>query len=194
MRATQWTCWAMALLVSASPPARAQRQGSVSRVGGALARLQPGNRIRLHTRAQGWVEGHVESSSDPLVIMRTATTLTTFRAAETDSIFVRHSHARKGFLIGAASLSTPMATLGAALANACLWGNCSFPSHQSPVGTAVKAGLLGVLIGGAVGGAIGSASHHWSLAPLSPAQRVGLALARLGTGERVHPRKWYRAR
>lgn len=136
----------MALLVSASPPARAQRQDSVSRVGAALARLHPYDCIRVHSQ-QGWAEGVVERSSSSPVILRVDKTSSRVSATAIDSIFVGHSHAGKGALIGAAVTGILMAKLAGDL------------------GANPFEGLgLGAVPGALLGAIVGSTSHHWSLA------------------------------
>lgn len=141
-------------------PSQAQLQDSVSRIGAALARLQPESRIRVHTE-QGWVDGRVESSSSRLVLLRVGQTLTEVPGGRVDSVLVHHSGAGKGALIGALVLGVPTAILAGLLAANPLEG------PPGNTGDAIGAGLVGLVVGAVpgalVGGLIGSTSHHWSL-------------------------------
>lgn len=150
MRATRWTPWGIALLAVAPLPAYGQLQDSVSRVGTALAGLRYHSHIRVYTQTLGWVEGSVQISSSSVLNMlqEPGDTLRVFRAPQISSVFVRHSHAGRGALIGGAITGVGLGALSA------VYGNST--------GDVFGAAFVGMLPGILLGAIIGETSREWS--------------------------------
>ena len=149
------------LVTIASPLARAQEPDTLSaaqRAGVALARLEAGQRVRIHASGIGMVKGWVVSSSPDLVTLRTDGSRIEVPAPGVDSLWVRGgSHAGTGALIGGAVAGIGLGVLGAGLAG----------GNECSCGSAGGNFILGLAIGGAggalVGALIGAPFPKWQL-------------------------------
>ncbi len=123
----------------------------------ALARLQVGQRVRIRTGGDGFVQGWI-SNSPNLVTLRTADGSTIeVPAPGVDSLWVRGTHARTGALIGGAVAGIG---LGAFLAYHVNQNN-PYNARNTVAG---GLGLVGGGAGGAlVGALIGAAVPRWQL-------------------------------
>ena len=127
------------------------------RPGAAVARLQVGQRVRIHTVGDGFVQGWI-SNSPNLLTLRTADGSTIeVPAPGVDSLWVRSTRAGKGALIGGAVAGIGLAVFLASHAN-----------QDNPYNARnTAAGALGLVGGGAfgalVGATIGAGSPKWEL-------------------------------
>jgi len=148
---THFVILSMAVLGATLPDgAMAQVLGPQdSLVRAALARLQPGKGVRLHTTGLGRLEGKLASLTDSTVALGTTTGTTNVGLAGIDSLWQRGSWAGKGALAGA----LVGGVVGAA------WGAAGCDDACGPtyvITTAV--GALGGLVAGVL---IGSAIPRW---------------------------------
>jgi len=112
----------------------------------ALARLQPGKGIRVHTAGLGRLEGKFASLTDTTVALGTTTGPSRVAVAGIDSLWQRGSWAGKGALAGA----LVGGVVGAALGGAGCDDACG-PTYVITSGAGALAGLVaGVLIGSAI--------------------------------------------
>ena len=126
------------------------------RAGRALARLGAGQRVRIITREDEFVDGLVATTSPRLVSVRTDGSVIEIPVATVDSLWVeRGTHAGKGSLIGAVP---GLAFLGAVLVTS---GGPNGEARDIRNFAGAITGIL--LLGGgiAVGAIIGSLTPNW---------------------------------
>jgi len=128
------------------------------RAGRALVRLGAGQRVRIITRENAFVDGSVVTTSPRLVSVRTDGSVIDIPVPSVDSLWVeRGTHAGKGALIGAVP---GLVFLGAVLVTS---GGPNGEARDLRNFTGPITGLL--LLGGgiAVGAIIGAATPKWQL-------------------------------
>jgi len=147
------------LVTLASPLAQAQEPDTLTpaqRAGLALARLGAGQRVRIITREDEFVEGSVVTTSPRLVSVRTDGSVIDIPVPSVDSLWVkRGTHAGKGALIGAVP---GLVFLGAVLVTS---GGPAGEARDIRNFTGAITGLF--LLGGgvAVGAIIGAGTPKW---------------------------------
>ena len=147
--------------VALAPGLIAQEPDTLSpaqRAGRALARLGAGQRVRIITRENEFVDGLVVTTSRRLVSVRTDGSVIDIPVPSVDSLWVeRGTHAGKGALIGAVP---GLVFLGAVLVTS---GGPNGEARDLRNFTGAITGLL--LLGGgiAVGAIIGAATPKWQL-------------------------------
>jgi len=148
-------------LVAFAPGLIAQEPDTLSpaqRAGRALARLGAGQRVRIITRENEFVDGLVVTTSRRLVSVRTDGSVIDIPVPSVDSLWVeRGTHAGKGALIGAVP---GLAFLGAVLVTS---GGPNGEARDIRNFTGAITGLLLLAGGIAVGAIIGAATPKWQL-------------------------------
>jgi hypothetical protein len=139
------------LLGAIGPRVAAQGPGGQDtqwqRIAAALARLQPGRQISVHTTRFGRLEAQLVGSSETTVSLRVGGSATDVQLAEIDSLWLQGNHAGTGAIVGAATFGVLGALAGYAIA-----GTAESPQRTGPTvgGLAVGAAggaLLGAFIG-----------------------------------------------
>ena len=160
-----WSLYCGAVLVAGlvafAPGLIAQEPDTLSpaqRAGRALARLGAGQRVRIITRENEFVDGLVVTTSRRLVSVRTDGSVIDIPVPSVDSLWVeRGTHAGKGALIGAVP---GLAFLGAVLVTS---GGPNGEARDIRNFTGAITGLLLLAGGIAVGAIIGAATPKWQL-------------------------------
>ena len=126
----------------------------------AMARLEPGNSIRVHVIGQGWLTGSVTRNYVDSLVLSSDEQERVVPTASLDSVLVRHGHAGigagmgalVGMLVGAhAKCETPPATnLSDAVA-----------SIGPQLDCAAKHMMAGLAVGALIGAIIGGATASW---------------------------------
>lgn len=125
-----------------------------SLVGAALARLQPGKGIRLHTAGLGRLEGKFASLTDSTVTLGMAPGEMKVALAGIDSLWQRGSATGSGALLGGLTGGILLGGLGVAV---CSDYDCS----GGQVGAFAVGALVGFAGGAVVGGLIGATIPKW---------------------------------
>ncbi len=150
------------VLLALTTPTLTSAQGD-SIAMAAMARLQPGNSIRVHVIGQGWLNGSVTQNYVDSLVLSSDQHERVVPKVSLDSVLVRHGHAGIGAGVGAlvgmlvaanAKCETPPATnLSDAVASIGPQIDCGM-KHM-------MAGLaVGALIGAIIGGATASWEHR----------------------------------
>jgi len=145
----------VAVLVAALPQVSgAQVPGPQdSLVLAALARLQPGKGIRVHTAGLGRLQGKFASLTDTTVALGTTTGPRSVAVAGIDSLWQRGSAAATGALVGMVIGGVLIGVAGGELCKSFEGGDCT--------GSFVAGAAIGVAGGALVGGVIGALIPTW---------------------------------
>jgi hypothetical protein len=120
-------------------------------IAAALARLQPGRQIRVHTTRLGRLEASLIGSSDTTVSL--GGSATDIPITEIDSLWLRGNHAGTGAIVGAATFGVLGALAGYAIA-----GTAESPQRTGPTVAGLAIGVAG---GALLGAFIGLLSPKW---------------------------------
>jgi hypothetical protein len=149
-----------------SPRLAAQALDTLSaaqRAGLALVRLGAGQRVRIHAKGVGLVDGLVLSSSPSLVTLRAEGSSIEVPAGALDSLWEPEgSHAGAGARIGAAAGGVAGAVAGLVIGNGigATRGPCDGSCGAGPV---LLGGALGAAGGAVIGALFGAALPRWQL-------------------------------
>lgn len=150
-----WMC--VSVLTWGATPAYAQeRVGVTGEVSRALSALQPLKVVRLHTPADGRIEGHLVSVDGDSVVLLNAGKRRVLSTPELDSVWTRRGHAGHGALIGGAVGLGLGLLSGFAIKDLC---GSSDPCISAPP----VLGGGGLVAGGLVGLGVGLMIHSYSL-------------------------------
>jgi hypothetical protein len=122
-------------------------------IAAALARLQPGRQIRVHTSGLGRLQAPLINSSETTVSLRVGGSATDVQIAEIDSPWLQGNHAGTGAIVGAATFGVLGALAGYAIA-----GTAESPQRTGPTIGGLAIGAAG---GALLGAFIGLLSPKW---------------------------------
>lgn len=163
---------ALVLVVLFPMPSIASRpaQDPIQKRSKAIARLKPGNLVRVHAKSLGEIVGRYRSSTDDSLLISDGMGESSVPVVAIDAIWVRGRATWKGAKIGGIVGGAAGTILGIALAAACNSYQGIFGGRRSePCPEVIPVlGIVGAAAGGLVGAGLGTASPKWHRRYRSP--------------------------
>jgi hypothetical protein len=177
MRFSAWLVVLLALTTPALAGAQSDSLATRSLSGAAaqmaaLARLQPGNTLRLHVLGQGWLSGSLTRNYVDSLVLSSNEHERVVPTAFMDSVLVKHGHARMGAgLGGLAGMLVGASVRGCEQPPATSLGDAA-AGIGSQMECAMGHAMAGLVVGALIGAIIGEATASWEhRVPVEPEER-----------------------